>query len=684
MDIKLPAILIRIPSKSKLFSNIWLFTTLLFLGTCYQAISQNVHSITASNATKGTSDCNIVDFNEDFGQGVGRVCIDPATATTTYTCNTIDMVDDGEYVITNNSNGLNSGWHANMTDHTGNTDGRAFFVNADFSTGEFYRRTISLDPETAYSFGAWITTVYDTDTGICGGTGIPSNVTFRIEDPSGSMIAETNTGDIPNGPEPNWQQFFISFDTGSNSDIQLVLINNGAGGCGNDLAIDDITLGIVTTEPVIATPPNLTACDTDGNGTELFDLTVQTAIVLDGQDPTQFNVSFHNSLEDAQLDQMAIADPTNYNNTSTPETIFVRVERVMNETCFSTVNFNISADPPVVLTTNLPDELNACSSDVIPTLDATPTNPGIDPSQVTYEWVNGNGTVVSTQATFTPIESDTYTVTLNLDPCGQGTDTVVVDITEAPVLDLGPDQALCDVDGYEIVPIIEGDTMSITYLWSTGETTPTIVVQQTGTYSVTISVGNCMVSDSITIGTGEPIEVSVGDDFKTCPNEPQILSATASNPDATYQWFLNGELITGATNASLEITLEANVMGTQTYTVVASDGDCSGEAEIDVTLYDIGNCTISQGISPNSDGFNDILNLEFLADRSGISQLQIFNRLGTLVYDKSNYRNEWKGQTTDNEELPTGTYFYVLTLEADDPVFGTQPTGWIYLNRDAN
>ena len=61
---------------------------------------------------------------------------------------------------------------------------------------------------------------------------------------------------------------------------------------------------------------------------------------------------------------------------------------------------------------------------MIPTLDATPTNPGIDPSQVTYEWVNGNGTVVSTQATFTPIESDTYTVTLNLDPCGQGTDTV--------------------------------------------------------------------------------------------------------------------------------------------------------------------------------------------------------------------------------------------------------------------
>ncbi|HAT65173.1 MAG TPA: hypothetical protein DCS66_11315, partial [Flavobacteriaceae bacterium] len=60
---------------------------------------------------------------------------------------------------------------------------------------------------------------------------IPSNVTFRIEDPSGSMIAETNTGDIPNGPEPNWQEFSIAFNTGANTDIQLVLIDNIGGVC---------------------------------------------------------------------------------------------------------------------------------------------------------------------------------------------------------------------------------------------------------------------------------------------------------------------------------------------------------------------------------------------------------------------------------------------------------------------
>ena len=58
---------------------------------------------------------------------------------------------DGEYTITNISDGLNTGWHVGMEDHTeGDTDGRAFFVNADFNPGEFYRRTKELS--TLYQF----------------------------------------------------------------------------------------------------------------------------------------------------------------------------------------------------------------------------------------------------------------------------------------------------------------------------------------------------------------------------------------------------------------------------------------------------------------------------------------------------------------------------------------------------
>jgi gliding motility-associated-like protein len=119
--------------------------------------------------------------------------------------------------------------------------------------------------------------------------------------------------------------------------------------------------------------------------------------------------------------------------------------------------------------------------------------------------------------------------------------------------------------------------------------------------------------------------------------------------------------------------------------VVITVGDCTGEDSVDIQLYDIGNCVISQGISPNGDGFNDSLDLEFLSDRAGgINQLQIYNRYGNLVFEAINYTNEWQGQDKNGNELPPGTYFYVIDLMEEDPVFGLQATGWVYINKEAN
>ncbi|NND62016.1 MAG: gliding motility-associated C-terminal domain-containing protein [Flavobacteriaceae bacterium] len=655
------------------------------IDTCTVSDSIDVTFLTSPDCTIEPL-CEAVDFEENFGTGTGRVC-DLNGATTTYICNDTTQVEDGEYTITNTSTGLNTGWHVDMEDHTeGDVDGRMLFVNADFATGEFYRRTITLSENIDYTFRAWITTVYDTDTGICGGASIPSNVIFRIEDPVGNLIDETNTGDIPNGPDPNWQEFFINFNTGANTDIQLVLINNSIGGCGNDLAIDDITLALENSQPVIVTPPDLTLCeDTIGSGTATFNLSSQTDIVLDGQEPSQFNVSYHETMFDSETGQNPIASPDAYVNLSNPQTIWVRVERTDEPACFSTVEFDLIVNEIVDLTTNLPETVDLCSTDAFPVLDATPTNSGIDLTQVTYSWEDGGGTEVSTDAAYTPSSAGVYTVTITYPPCSENSETVTVMVTELPTLDLGEDQVLCDGGIFEIIPNITGPTDGITYTWSTGATTETIIVDESGTYDLSIMVGPCTVSDSIEIFISDPITVDVGADFKTCPNEPQTITATASDPDVTYQWYLNGEILTGETNSTLEFMLSAETFGTQTYGVIASKGDCTGEDEIDVTKYDVGNCVISQGISPNGDGFNDNLDLEFLSDRTGgITKLQIFNRLGVLVFEQGNYVNEWGGQDMDGNELPTGTYFYVINFLNEDPVYGPQSTGWIYINKDAN
>lgn len=789
-------------------------------------------------------DCTGIDFEENFGTGTGRVC-DLNGATTTFICNTASQVEGGEYTISNTSTGLNAGWHVGMEDHTPNdTDGRMLFINASTSGGEFYRRTITLNPNEDYIFNAWITTVYDTDTGICTGSGIPSNVLFRIEDPSGALIQETNTGDIPNGPEPNWQEFSISFNTGANTDIQLVLIDNIGGVCGNDLAIDDITLSLQTLEPQIVAPSDLEACDETGGGVATFDLDSQIPTILDGQDPALFNTSFHLSLLDAGGNINPITNSAAYNNSVNPETIYVRVEKVNEPTCFSTVEFDLIVQELIDFQIALPTTFNLCDTDELPLLDATPQNPAVDLTLVTYEWVDGGGTIVSTDATYTPTTAGTYTVTVTYPPCDEEIHTTEISITESPILDLGVDESICDGGSFEIVPTITGDITGITYLWSTGETTPTITVNTSGNYDLEITVGPCVVSDTIAIsiaenpdielgedfqscfdespildaspsnydptlatyewslnGTiivgetnallfalepgnysvtvtvdectaqdsieispsndimislGEDFEscfdqetmldaspsnydpalatyqwsingsvipnetmptlsitesgtysvlvtigacsetdsivisgrddllVTVNEDFKTCPDEVQTLTAVTSETDVTYQWYLNGDVVVGATDSVLEVAIPSNTVGEQIYSVTISAGDCSGSDDVSVVLYDVGKCTISQGLSPNGDGMNDCLDLEFIRDRTGDFSVEIFNRYGMSLFVQDNYVNEFCGIDQDGNEMPTGTYFYVMKFSTPDPVYGDLKTGWIYINKEVN
>ena len=58
-----------------------------------------------------------------------------------------------------------------------------------------------------------------------------------------------------------------------------------------------------------------------------------------------------------------------------------------------------------------------------------------------------------------------------------------------------------------------------------------------------------------------------------------------------------------------------------------------------------------------------------------VQQLTIFNRYGLEVYSRANYVKEWFGQTDKGDELPTGTYFYVVKTAAGSK------TGWVYINR---
>ncbi|PSG87291.1 hypothetical protein C7H61_13100 [Mesoflavibacter zeaxanthinifaciens subsp. sabulilitoris] len=64
-------------------------------------------------------------------------------------------------------------------------------------------------------------------------------------------------------------------------------------------------------------------------------------------------------------------------------------------------------------------------------------------------------------------------------------------------------------------------------------------------------------------------------------------------------------------------------------------------------------------------------------------QLKFTTDGGQIVFETSNYQNDWNGTSTNkkiilnkNGKLPIGTYFYFLNLPNENKKY----SGWIYIN----
>ncbi|HIA05733.1 MAG TPA: gliding motility-associated C-terminal domain-containing protein [Flavobacteriales bacterium] len=71
-------------------------------------------------------------------------------------------------------------------------------------------------------------------------------------------------------------------------------------------------------------------------------------------------------------------------------------------------------------------------------------------------------------------------------------------------------------------------------------------------------------------------------------------------------------------------------------------------------------------ITPNGDGVNDF----FLVNEQLLYapiHLIVFNRWGVMVFEDTEYENNWDGDNFAGKPLAEGTYYYLLQLtDADD------------------
>jgi gliding motility-associated-like protein len=182
------------------------------------------------------------------------------------------------------------------------------------------------------------------------------------------------------------------------------------------------------------------------------------------------------------------------------------------------------------------------------------------------------------------------------------------------------------------------------YLWSTGETTPTISVNKPGKYwlRATYNCGTQTSSDTVTVSEFVFPQPALTSDTAICGAKPVLINAEI--PGATYQWQ------DGSANPIYYATKPGK------YEVDITLGNCS--KTFSVQIEDFEKLRMPNVFTPNGDGLNETF---APLEMCGIAAatLKIYNRWGQLLYTTSDIGKGWDGFVNDNKKA-AGVYFYLL------------------------
>jgi gliding motility-associated-like protein len=280
-----------------------------------------------------------------------------------------------------------------------------------------------------------------------------------------------------------------------------------------------------------------------------------------------------------------------------------------------------------------------------------------------------------------------YTVPEDLENCIQESSSsfeLTILPADSPQTDFSYTTPLC-VTGMNAFPTFEvGSVLGGTFHSTaglminptTGEIDMTLSIP--GTYTITYvveeDIENCQAAgqSEFTINIMSETNYAV---YQQCEGGNSWLFVEDDN-SSEYTWYnANGNVIHTGSNAfniteylsqNPTITIPENGL---TFSVTIDDG-CINTTSFTVTTV---LCIIPKGISPNGDTINDAFDLTGM----GANNVSIYNRYGRMVYEfKGDYTNQWVGQSKNGDELPSGTYYYMIETKTKETF-----TGWVYINR---
>ncbi|NND88102.1 MAG: hypothetical protein HKM28_02520 [Flavobacteriaceae bacterium] len=456
------------------------------------------------------------------------------------------------------------------------------------------------------------------------------------------LAGQTATlADIPiDGMESNTITLTIPNAVGAEFDLLAVVDDQGNGvGIVNELDEtnnEDTIAFELLVFPIIDTLLDLEQCDVVG--VETFDLSEATINV----DPTEGNLTFHLSQEDADNNLNPITSIDNFLPTENPQTIFVRVD---NGDCFTVDSFVLTIEecPLPDATATIDNELNACRGRTF---------------RVEYTIYNLLGTAVLPAQTSIAFYIDNQllaeTQTINSIPIG-GEEMGSIELDLA---DTVPDlfDLMIVVDHFtEVEELDESNNDDI----------------QSGMFNSIPPILD--LPDMIQCDEGfdsATFDLTLQDDLiSEDPNDVITYHLTLEDAFSGVNSILDPESFVSTTDPQIIYVRQENEICFANSSFILSTENCPPE--------------IPEGISPNGDGLNDVFKIVGLINIFLDFELKIYSREGNLIYQGGNENGLWDcipntGVWNPQKIVPTGTYYYVLYL--NDIEYPTPYVGWVYVN----
>lgn len=256
---------------------------------------------------------------------------------------------------------------------------------------------------------------------------------------------------------------------------------------------------------------------------------------------------------------------------------------------------------------------------------------------VSYSWSTG-----ATSQNIAVSTAGTYTVNV-IDGSGCfGSASQVINVYPASV-SIGGDLTICPGESTTLTATSpDGNIFS----WNTGANTANIMVDQAGAYTVSVVTNNActaMATATVTTQTVNTPVIAQNGNVLTCTFPPQANS---------YQWYFNGNVISGATSQSYTATQNG------VYSVVTTQNGCTSDQSntINVTNIGFGELELENfNMYPNPT--NGIITVEFGYDKGEYVLYDLWGKQVMAGYIPNATFN------LDLSALGAGSYFLLLQHE---------------------